>query len=122
LNYDFAGKYLLEAAFRYEASQKFHPDHAWGLFPSISTGWIISEENFFNRSSFFNFLKIRASYGRVGNDNVGAFIWKPQYGANETGPIFGTSLTNAIDVKREGIYIPEITWQKSDIYNIGIDT
>ncbi len=123
LNYNFKEKYLFETAFRYEASQVFHPDYAWGFFPSVSGGWIISEENFFRKNvSFMDFLKLRASVGRLGNSNVGAFQWKQSYGANTNGPIFGNTFTNAIEAKNFGIFTPTITWQKTDFYNLGIDT
>ncbi|WP_164891078.1 SusC/RagA family TonB-linked outer membrane protein [Botryobacter ruber] len=126
LNYNYKGKYLLETAFRYEASQKFHPDFAWGAFPNVSAGWIITEENFFRDNiNFINFLKIRASYGRTGTEPGRGFMWKQSYGANITGPLFGTgttpNLTGAIDVKNEGIFYPTVTWQKNDMYNVGLD-
>lgn len=123
LNYKYSSKYILEGTFRYEASQKFHPDNAWGFFPALSAGWIVSEENFFkNNISFVNFLKFRASAGRVGNDNIGTFQWKYLFSGNQTGALFGTSLTNALDPKNDGLSSPSITWQKSNYYNTGFDT
>ncbi|MFT2011594.1 TonB-dependent receptor [Pontibacter sp. 13R65] len=126
VNYNFKGKYLFESSFRYEASQRFHPDHAWGFFPNVSGGWILSEENFFRDNiSFIDFFKIRASYGRVGTEAGRAFMWRQSYGTNITGPLFGTGTTptqtGAIEVKNDGISIPTLTWQKGDMYNVGLD-
>jgi TonB-linked SusC/RagA family outer membrane protein len=122
LNYSYAQRYILEATFRYEASQKFHPDNRWGFFPAASVGWIISEEKFFkNNINFINFLKIRGSAGLVGNDNVSAFQYRYLYSANQTGAIFGNQLTNAIEAKNNGVISPDLTWQKTRSYNLGAD-
>ena len=122
LNYNYAQRYILEATFRYEASQKFHPDHRWGFFPAASVGWIISEEKFFKEHiRFIDFFKIRGSAGLVGNDNVSPFQYKYLFSANQTGAIFGNQLTNAIEAKNNGVISPEITWQKTRSYNVGAD-
>ena len=81
LNYSYADRYLLEAQFRYDGSSKFAPGHQWGFFPSVSAGWRISEEPFFKDSalSFINQLKIRASYGVLGDDNSMNYEWISGY-------------------------------------------
>lgn len=68
-NYDFAGKYLFEANFRADASSRFSEENRWGFFPSFSAGWRLSEESFVKALNIFSNLKIRASYGEVGNQN-----------------------------------------------------
>lgn len=71
VNYDFDNRYLIEAQFRYDGSSKFAKGHQWGFFPSVSAGWRISEEPFIKNSDFFSFidqLKLRASYGVLGDD------------------------------------------------------
>ncbi|WP_187262088.1 SusC/RagA family TonB-linked outer membrane protein [Pontibacter beigongshangensis] len=127
VNYNYKGKYLLESAFRYEASQKYHPDYAWGLFPNVSAGWIISEEPFFRDNiGFIDFFKFRASYGRIGQETNRPFTWRQSFSASGTGPLFGTGTTansaTPIDVRNDGIAIPTATWGKSDYYNVGIDS
>lgn len=122
-NYGYAQKYLLETTFRYEASQKFHPDNRWGFFPAVSAGYVISEEDFFKDNvTFINFLKARASAGIVGNDNVTAYLWTPTFTADANGPIFGDELTSALEARNGLVYIPSIHWQETHSYNTGIDT
>lgn len=98
IHYNYAQKYLLEVSARYDGSWKFPPNNRWGLFPSISAGWRISEEGFWKRSllsPILNDLKIRASYGLLGDDNVSgyaAFDYLDGYNYNKT----GASLTENI--------------------------
>ena len=125
-NYGYAQKYLLETTFRYEASQKFHPDERWGLFPAVSAGWVVSEEDFLNNMAFISFLKLRVSAGLVGNDNIGIEQWRSKYEADALGAIFGSAsnevITNALEARFGGIEYPSVTWQKSRSYNIGLDS
>ncbi|WP_247679999.1 SusC/RagA family TonB-linked outer membrane protein [Chitinophaga polysaccharea] len=84
-NYAFSDKYFLELAGRYDGSWKFSPDKRWGFFPSISAGWRLTEEQFFKRwmggSSVLTELKLRASYGELGDDDIGigAYDYMPGY-------------------------------------------
>lgn len=122
LNYAYADKYLLEGLFRYEASERFHPDHRWGFFPALSAGWVISEENFFKDNvNFMNFLKFRASMGVSGNDGIRPWQYLYTYSANTQGAIFGDEVTNAIEARNNGVITPTITWQKSNNFNAGLD-
>ena len=122
INYGYAQKYLFEGTFRYEASEKFHPDNRWGFFPAVSAGWVLSQENFFkNNIGFINFLKFRGSAGIVGNDNIESYLWTPTFKGDETGPIFGDNLTNAIEGRNGLVYIPSIHWQETNSYNAGLD-
>ena len=76
INYDYKSKYLLELAARYDGSWKFPKGHRWGFFPSVSAGWRVSEESFWSESNFsdiFSDLKVRASYGEMGDDNVSGY-------------------------------------------------
>jgi len=70
LQYDFKGKYLLSAVLRRDGSTKFGPENRFGYFPSGSVGWILSDENFLSENNVINFLKLRASYGILGNDRI----------------------------------------------------
>lgn len=125
LNYDYAGKYLIETSFRGEASSKFAGAERWGVFPAVSAGWVMSGENFFaDNVSFIDFLKLRASYGIVGNDNTRPYEHRASYLAGGTGPVFGTgdgSLSNAILVRNFGFIVPTRTWASVHTSNIGID-
>lgn len=82
-NYSYKNKYLLETTLRADASAKFAPGHRWGFFPSASLGWRITEESFMeNTKSVLDDLKVRASYGRSGNDAVGNFQYLSGYKLN----------------------------------------
>src|SRR5690606_20480230 len=73
INYAYDGKYLLSVSLRRDGSSNFGPANKWGNFPSVSAGWNISDEAFFNNTSFITNLKLRASWGKLGNDAIGAF-------------------------------------------------
>jgi TonB-linked SusC/RagA family outer membrane protein len=121
LTYDFAGKYLLTANIRRDGSSKFGPGNAYGYFPSASVGWRISEEKFMKSVSFINDLKLRGSYGVVGNQNIGNFKFLNTY--SNSGGFFGYTINNAF---RPGLFPnnvgdPNIRWEKSIQTNIGLD-
>ena len=116
LAYDYAEKYFLQTNFRYDGSVIFAPDKRWGFFPSVSAGWRISQEPFF-KLGFIDELKLRASYGRLGNDNVGSFQWQQSY-TIQPGAVFGTPTTGLTPGKLAN---PNITWEKSKTYDAGLD-
>lgn len=117
LNWD--SRYLLEANMRADGSSKFAPGHRWGYFPSVSVGWRISEEKFMNgTSSWLNQLKLRASYGSLGNNATTSYYMYQSLFAtanyilngNISGGLAQTVLAN-----------PNLTWEKTYMTNIGID-
>ena len=77
--YDYDSKYFFSASFRRDASSRFHPKHRWGNFWSAGGAWIISKENFLNEVAWIDLLKIKASYGEQGNDNIGDFLYTNTY-------------------------------------------
>ncbi len=116
LSYNYNRTYLLDVSFRYDGSVIFAPENRWGFFPSVSAGWVASNESFFN-SNFINVLKLRGSVGLLGNDAVGAFQWLQNYSLG-TGAAFDgvtSSLSEGTLANRD------ITWEKSLNYNAGID-
>lgn len=134
LNYSYADRYLVEAQFRYDGSSKFAPGHQWGFFPSVSAGWRISEEPFFKESplSFINQLKVRASYGVLGDDNSMNYEWISGYTyrggeVDEDGwyqryaP--GYMFNGAFVYSADPSSLPNIniTWLRSTTFNIGAD-
>ncbi len=80
LNYNYKRKYLLSAAIRRDGSSRFGTDNRWGNFPSLSLGWVITEEKFANNLGPLNYLKLRAGYGETGNFNIGDFRQYPNIG------------------------------------------
>jgi len=125
-NYNYDDKYLLESTLRYEASTKFAPEDRWGFFPSISLGWRISNEPFFQElidTEIIDNLKFRTSYGRLGNDNANALSWENNY--EYTGNLVylgGSTMVGGIAPDNEGLSMKGVTWEKADAYNIGFET
>ena len=119
LNYAYDSRYLLEANFRYDGSSRFSPDNRWGFFPSASAGWRISEEAFAKNSflSVFDNLKLRASYGKLGNSSVDNYAYQSWY---ETG------YTTMGGKKVPRFYLKNlpnmnVTWETTKTFNLGLD-
>lgn len=114
--YNYNEKYMAEIQLRADGSSNFPKESRYGFFPSVSAGYRISEEPWFqNNQSFFNDLKIRASYGELGNDNVGQFQYYDNYSFNNR-YLIGDVVSTGIDLTRLGN--PNITWEvakKTDI-------
>lgn len=120
-NYDYKNKYLFEYSFRYDGSPRFPPEYRWGYFSGYSAGWRISDEQFFSRyTSVVDNLKLRASYGQLGNDNTGNFKFITGYTYPVRSYILGGSaVTNGfVDA---GLANPNITWEEINMLNLGLD-
>ena len=117
--YNYKEKYLAEVQARVDGSSIFPKGNRYGFFPSISAGYRISEEEWFRDSNnFIDDLKIRASYGRLGNDNVGQFQFYDNYSFNNR-YVIGNEVTTGIDLTRLGN--PNITWEVATKTDIGIN-
>ncbi len=117
-DYDYQGKYLFQANMRIDQSFNFPKDGRNGFFPAFSAGWRISEESFMDGMNALSNMKIRASWGMVGNDRVSPF----QYLSNfefERGTVIGSNYYSGI--RDTGIPNPNITWEKATIKDIGIE-
>ena len=124
LNYNYMDRYLLEFLIRSDASQKFHPRNYWGVFPSVSAGWIVSEEKFMKNIKWLDFLKLRASFGLTGRDNIAAWQWMQTYSiALDKGAIFGDDglAGSHITMNNGGRINEDMKWDKSYKGNIGLD-
>ena len=127
INYDFAQKYLLEIAARYDGSWKFPQDSRWGLFPSVSAGWRISQENFWKDSNFgskFSDFKIRGSYGVLGDDNLDpwnyfAFGFMPGYTYKQGGSAIGGNYV--VGAQPRGLPVTTLSWIRANTFDVGID-
>ena len=128
LNYDYAGRYLFEANFRSDASSRFAKEHRWGFFPSFSAAWRISEEPFMERSkSWLDDLKLRASWGQLGNQDALSgkqdgtsdyYPWMNTYKLDGSYP-FGGQLMQGY---YQGDYhLSTISWERSTTWGVGID-
>lgn len=121
LNYSYKDKYLLSGTFRFDATSKFPSDSRWGFFPSVSAGWRISEEPFFNKNVVNN-LKIRASYSESGVDNIdNAFQHLIGFNVQSGEPyLFGGNEAYA-RIRATGLPNPNATWENVTTYNLGVD-
>lgn len=121
LNYILLDKYLFTATFRADGSSRFPPTNRWGYFPAAAVGWRVSQEDFLKDVSWLNNLKLRLSYGTVGNDGINANLWKTQWSAD--------GLTRySINEVQQGSYSPTSTlanpnlkWETTITQNIGVD-
>jgi len=120
VNYSFRDRYLLTASFRADGSSRFGEENRWGYFPSVSGGWRITEEPFMDEIEFVNDLKVRASWGQVGNDKIGAFPSTATVTSNlnavfgePEGLQFGAALTELAN--------PEVKWEETTQTNVGLD-
>ncbi|MDX8340701.1 TonB-dependent receptor [Draconibacterium sp. IB214405] len=107
VQYDYSGKYLLEANLRYDGTSRFSEDHRWGLFPALSAGWRVSEESFLADASWLDNLKLRGGWGSTGNSETGLYETVPTYKYNGQ-YIIGNSLVTGVN---EGRYANSVlTW------------
>ena len=125
INYAYMDKYLFEFLLRTDASTKFAPENYWGTFPSVSAGWVMSEENWFkNAFPWIDFFKIRASFGLLGRDNIQPWKWLQYYNVDRgTGALFGTgtSISRGLGVQMSDAPNRDAHWDKSYKWNGGID-
>ncbi|MBQ4822352.1 TonB-dependent receptor [Aquimarina sp. MMG016] len=119
LQYNYKGKYLLSAVIRRDGSTRFGPKNKFGYFPSASVGWVASDESFLNNSKWLNFLKIRGSYGVLGNDRIPDYRFVSLLNGEgvyviDDELVFGTAIG--------ALSNPEIKWEKQKTLDIGFDT
>ncbi|MCD8167445.1 MAG: SusC/RagA family TonB-linked outer membrane protein [Bacteroides sp.] len=117
VNYDYKSRYLLEANFRYDGSSRFHKDNRWGFFPSFSAGWRISEEAFLKDMDWLSNLKIRGSWGQLGNQNIGNYPYQD---------LLATAVHNFNGTVEQGVTkktlnTPDIKWETTTAVDLGVD-
>lgn len=121
VSYSYLGKYLVDLNLRYDGSSAFPKDSRWGFFPGVSVGWRISEETFMKNSlSFINNLKLRGSWGQMGNDAIEPFQFLASYSFAQ-GYIFGNPNYVATGILPGVEPNPNITWEVANTSNIGLD-
>ena len=120
LDYDYAGKYLFQFNWRYDGSENFPKGNRFGFFPGVSVGWRISEEDFWKEHvEWMEYLKIRASWGQMGNDKVDAFQYMTAYTYDNPAILNGGVINNGLWLLRTAN--PNITWEVANTYNVGIE-
>lgn len=125
VSYDYDGRYLVQFVFRTDASTKFAPANYWGFFPGVSAGWVVSRETWFGDiTNQINYLKLRASIGKTGKDNLKPWRWMQLYNyaadkgmgfGSNNGGLLGSSLLPDVSPN------PDVTWDKDIKKNIGLD-
>ncbi|HEY4109187.1 SusC/RagA family TonB-linked outer membrane protein [Puia sp.] len=124
LSYTFNEKYMLQAAFRDDASPQFPTEHQWGFFPSVSVGWLASNEDWWQKfAPGINDFKVRLNVGLTGNDATSSFSWAQQYTAsNPIGYLFGTTGQYAANgLQTTTTPNPDITWERALMKDLGFD-
>ncbi|WNJ16168.1 TonB-dependent receptor [Pontibacter sp. G13] len=116
-NYNYKQKYLFSATLRADASSKFGPENRWGYFPSVSAGWVMSED-LFPESDVVDLMKLRASWGINGNDNIANYQYSRSVNPN-AGPSFGGNNTTGIST--EFLSNPSVKWEEVMQTNVGLD-
>ena len=111
--YDYMNRIFASASYRRDASSRFHPDHRWGNFWSVGGGWIINEEGWFPRAPWIDMLKVKASIGSQGNDNIGNYLY------TDTSYLSNNNGTPALGFGVKGN--KEITWETNTNMNAGVD-
>jgi TonB-linked SusC/RagA family outer membrane protein len=127
INYDYKHKYLMNLTMRADGSSQFPSNNRWGYFPSVGLGWVISQEPFMQNIKAVNFLKIRAGWGLLGNDNIPANIYRPMVDNGDyRSVIFGPdqnsgngAVSHAATVTQS--YNPNLKWEVSNETNVGIE-
>lgn len=117
-NYDYQSKYLVEANFRYDGSSRFAKGNRWGLFPSFSAGWRISEEGFMAGMDWLDNLKFRGSWGQLGNERIDMFRYVDLIDLGYIYPFNGTVTSGAAVVNYND---PDITWETTTMSNLAVD-
>lgn len=125
--YNYDGRYLAEVNVGYNGTENFAEGKRFGSFPAYSLGWVVSQESFFPKDGFVSFLKVRGSYGEVGNDNIGGnrFLYRPtSYGTFNNAYYFGnigTTLAPSQGVREGATGNPNVTWERAIKRNIGLE-
>lgn len=118
LNYNFKGKYLLSASIRRDGSSRFGTDNKWGNFPAVSAAWVVSEEPFIRKMNALTFLKLRGSYGIVGNNNIGNYTQYATVASAVNSP-FNNTVASGIAVTNLGN--SQLGWEKTRELDLGLD-
>jgi TonB-linked SusC/RagA family outer membrane protein len=120
LNYDLLGKYLLEADLSHDGSSRFGPNKKYGTFPSFSAAWRVSQEDFFKKHvGWINELKLRGSWGRLGNDRIGDYLFQQTININSGNYPFNNALATGATPGR--IANPDISWETTEQTDVGTD-
>jgi len=120
--YNYKNKYFFQANVRRDGSSRFHEDYRWGTFPSISAGWIISEEKFMeNENSVLSYLKLRSSWGQLGNERIGNYPYQATISFNDALFYQGDEVVSQQTAAQTQYAIQNISWETTESSDFGVD-
>lgn len=118
VTYAYDSHYLFEANIRNDGSSRFSPENRWGVFPSFSAGWRLSEEGFMKSFSWLDNLKLRASWGKLGNNSIGNYEWQAVY---DTAPHYAFGNTEVPGIGLGSFSNYNLKWETTTVTNLGVD-
>lgn len=121
VSYNFKEKYLMDFNFRYDGSYRFPKDGRWGFFPGISAAWRLTQEEFLKDNDIISSLKLRVSYGEMGNDEITPFQYLEGYNLRSIGYHFGDPSSPSPVIYGSVSPNPKVTWEVASIANLGLD-
>jgi len=119
--YNYMNRYFFQANIRYDASSRFHEDYRWGAFPSLSAGWVVSEEAFMQDIPVLSFLKMRGSWGSLGNERIGNYPYQATIGFSNALFHQGSNVVAAQSAAQWQYAIHNITWETTETFGVGLD-
>ncbi|MDR3140677.1 MAG: TonB-dependent receptor [Tannerellaceae bacterium] len=119
--YSYKSKYLLQGNIRYDASSRFHEDYRWGAFPSFSAGWVLSEEGFMKDIFWLSFLKLKGSWGTLGNERIGNYPYQSTIGFANALFYAGNTVVSKQTAAQVRYAIKDISWETTESTDIGIE-
>jgi len=119
-NYSYLDRYLVTASARVDGSSRFGPDNRYGVFPSFALGWMASEEPFLRDIELISSLKLRGSYGVIGNDKIGPYPGRPVVTGNLNAP-FGIEPTLHFGASLIELANPDVAWESTSQFNLGVE-
>lgn len=121
--YDYDNKYLLQANIRYDGSSRFHRDYRWANFPSVSVGWVATEEKFIKDLNLnaVSFFKLRGSWGALGNERIGNYPYQSIMNFSNALFVEDGNIVSRITAAQQSYNIRNITWETTESWNLGFD-
>jgi TonB-linked SusC/RagA family outer membrane protein len=122
--YNYQSKYFLEGSISHAGSEKFAPGKRFGTFPSFGAGWMVSNENFFrDAASWFNHLKLKFSWGKIGSDaGIARWLYQSEYDPGGGNVVFGNPRQSYSVIDEGNVPVPDATWEEATKINIGVET
>jgi TonB-linked SusC/RagA family outer membrane protein len=121
LMYNYQNKYFLQGNIRYDGSSRFAEEYRWGTFPSFSAGWVMTEENFMKDISWLSFLKLRGSWGSLGNERIGNYPYQATIAFSNALFYQGSNVAAAQTAAQTQYAIQDISWETTESIDFGID-